>query len=57
MLSEIFEYDMSDFEDVYEEDGLIKLEDVTFVIETKGLNKEISGNNISDPLQKYATQW
>ncbi len=48
MLSEIFEYDMSDFEDVYEEDGLIKLEDVTFVIETKGLNKEISGNNISD---------
>lgn len=48
MLSEIFEYDMSDFKDVYEEDGLIKLEDVTFVIETKGLNKEISGKNISD---------
>ena len=48
MISEIFEYDMSNFKDVYEEDGLIKLEDVTFVIETKGLNKEISGNNISD---------
>lgn len=48
MLSEIFEYDMTDFKDVYEEDGLIKLEDITFVIETKGLNKEISGNNISD---------
>ena len=48
MLSKIFEYDMSQFKDKYEEDGLIKLEDVTFIIETKGLNNEISGNNVSD---------
>lgn len=48
MLSEIFEYDMSNFKDTYEEDGLIKLEDITFIVETKGLNNEISGHNISD---------
>lgn len=48
MLSKIFDYDMSQFKDVYEEDGLLKLEDVTFIIETKGLNNEISGHNISD---------
>lgn len=48
MLSEIFEYDMSEFKDIYEEDGLIKLEDITFIIETKGLNNEISGHNVSD---------
>lgn len=48
MLSEIFEYDISQFKDIYEEDGLIKLDDVTFIIETKGLNNEISGHNVSD---------
>lgn len=48
MLSEIFEYDMSNFKDTYEEDGLIKLEDITFIVETKGLNNEISGHNVSD---------
>lgn len=48
MLSEIFEYDNSDFEDTYEEDGRVKLEDITFIIETKGLNNEISGHNVSD---------
>ena len=48
MLSEIFEYDISQFKDTFEEDCLIKLDDVTFVIETKGLNNEISGHNISD---------
>ena len=48
MLSEIFEYDNSEFEDIYEEDGRIKLEDITFIIETKGLNNEISGHNVSD---------
>lgn len=48
MFSEIFEYDISQFKDTFEEDCLIKLEDVTFVIETKGLNNEISGHNISD---------
>lgn len=48
MLSKIFEYDMSQFKDTYEEDGCIKLEDITFIIETKGVNNEISGRNISD---------
>lgn len=48
MLSKIFDYDMTKFKDIYEEDGLIKLDDVTFVIETKGLNNEISGHNVSD---------
>lgn len=48
ILSEIFEYDNSEFIDEYEEDGRIKLDDVTFIIETKGLNNEISGHNISD---------
>lgn len=48
MLCEIFEYDNSEFEDMYEEDGRIKLDDITFIIETKGLNNEISGNNVSD---------
>ena len=48
MFSEIFEYDISQFKDTFEEDCLIKLDDVTFVIETKGLNNEISGHNISD---------
>lgn len=48
MLSKVFEYDMSQFKDQYEEDGCIKLEDITFIIETKGLNNEISGNNVSD---------
>ena len=48
MLSEILEYDISQFKDTFEEDCLIKLDDVTFVIETKGLNNEISGHNISD---------
>lgn len=48
ILSEIFEYDNFEFIDEYEEDGRIKLDDVTFIIETKGLNNEISGHNISD---------
>ena len=48
MVSKIFDYDMTQFEDIYEEDGLVKLDDVTFIIETKGLNNEISGHNISD---------
>lgn len=48
MLAEIFEYDISQFKDTYEEDGLIKLEDITFIIETKGLNNEILGRNVSD---------
>lgn len=48
ILSEIFEYENSEFIDEYEEDGRIKLDDVTFIIETKGLNNEISGHNISD---------
>lgn len=48
MISKVFDYDMTQFKDIYEEDGLVKLDDVSFIIETKGLNNEISGHNISD---------
>ena len=48
MLSKIFNYDISGFVDTYEEDCLIKLDKITFVIETKGLEKEIVGKNLSD---------
>ena len=48
MISKVFDYDMTQFKDIYEEDGLVKLDDITFIIETKGLNNEISGHNISD---------
>ena len=47
LLIEIFEIDEK-FNDVYEEDFKFKYNDVTFIIETKGLNNEVSGQNISD---------
>lgn len=37
----------SDFEDVSEEDYLFKDGDYTFIVETKGLNNEVRGENVS----------
>ena len=47
MLSQMLDYDLSNFEDKYEEDGLIKLKEITFIIETKGLKNEIKGEDVS----------
>lgn len=47
MLIEMFKLD-SNFIDIYEEDFNFKYEDVTFIVETKGLNNEVSGQNVSD---------
>lgn len=38
----------SDFEDLYEEDYLFKENDCSFIVETKGLNKEVNGKHITD---------
>lgn len=47
MLCEIFNYSDSDFVDEMEEDFRIKLEDITFLIETKGLTKNLAGTDVS----------
>lgn len=47
MLTKIFELD-SEFVDVYEEDFNFKFNNVTFLVETKGLNNEVAGKNVSD---------
>lgn len=47
MLKIIFELNR-DFVDVYEEDFNFKAGGMTFIVETKGLNNEVSGENVSD---------
>ena len=47
MLIEIFGLD-DKFTDVYEEDFNFKFGNITFIVETKGLNNEVSGQNVSD---------
>lgn len=47
MLLKIFDLE-SNFVDVYEEDFNFKLDGTTFIVETKGLNNEVSGKNVSD---------
>lgn len=47
MLKEMFELN-DEFVDVYEEDFIFKAGGITFVVETKGLNNEVSGQNVSD---------
>ena len=47
MLKEMFELN-DEFVDVYEEDFNFKAGGITFVVETKGLNNEVSGQNVSD---------
>jgi hypothetical protein len=48
MLEIIFEIKSSDFIDTCEEDYRIKFNDITFIIETKGLNNQVGGKNVSD---------
>lgn len=47
ILSEILEYDLSSFEDKKKEDFLIKLQDITFVGEIKGIDTNIKSKNVS----------
>ena len=47
MLKEMFELN-GEFVDVYEEDFNFKAGGITFIVETKGLNNEVSGQNVSD---------
>ena len=46
IIGEMLEYDISEFIDNYEEDNLIKLPEMTFIIEIKGLNNEIRRENV-----------
>lgn len=47
ILSEMLEYDLSSFEDKKKEDFLIKLQDITFVGEIKGIDTNIKSKNVS----------
>ena len=47
MLIKIFNL-KEDFKDIYEEDFNFKADGITYVVETKGLNNEVSGQNVSD---------
>ena len=38
----------NDFEDIYEEDYKFISDNTTFIVETKGLNNEVSGQNVTD---------
>lgn len=38
----------NDFKDVYEEDYKFISDNITFIVETKGLKKEVSGQNVTD---------
>lgn len=47
ILEDILDYDLSEFKDVYKEDFLVKLEDITFVGEIKGVNRNVSSKHLS----------
>ena len=47
MLCEIFNYSDPNFVDEMEEDFRIKLDDITFLVETKGLTKNLAGTDVS----------
>lgn len=47
LLGKILDYDLSNFNYVFEEDCLIKLDDITYVVETKGLNNEVAGTDVT----------
>ncbi len=38
----------NDFDDIYEEDYKFISDNITFIVETKGLNNEVSGQNVTD---------
>ena len=48
MLGEIFALDSEEFVDAHEEDFNFKKDGITFLIETKGLNNEVAGKNVSE---------
>ncbi len=48
ILAEIFEVNSENFNDIYEEDFLLKLTDITFVVEIKGIVHNVKGNNVSE---------
>ena len=47
ILEQIMDYDLSDFEDEKKEDFIIKLSEITFVGEIKGINSNIKSEHIS----------
>ena len=47
ILEELLDYDLSDFKDIGHEDFLIELDDVTFIGEIKGINKNVTTNHLS----------
>lgn len=56
ILEEIFQLDLSQFNDKHQEDMLIELEDITFVIEIKGISGSVKNQYVSQVdlhLQKY----
>ena len=50
ILNEMLDYKDNNFVDEMEEDYRIKKEDITFIIETKGLSRNIKGEDISKTL-------
>ena len=56
ILEEIFEIDLSNFIDINQEDMLIQLDDIAFIIEIKGVSGSVKNQYISQVdlhLQKY----
>lgn len=56
ILEEIFEIDLSSFIDIHQEDMLIELDDVAFIIEIKGVSGSVKNQYVSQVdlhLQKY----
>lgn len=56
ILEEIFETDLSNFIDTHQEDMLIELDDVAFIIEIKGVSGSVKNQHVSQVdlhLQKY----
>ncbi len=47
ILNEILEYRDDNFIDEMEEDFRIKKDDITFIIETKGLSRNIKGTDVN----------
>ena len=47
ILQDIFDYDLTEFKDVKKEDFLIKLKDVTFIGEIKGITSNVKSENVS----------
>lgn len=47
ILQQLFEYDLSDFKDEKKEDFLIKLPDISFIGEIKGITSNVRSENVS----------